>query len=37
MKQINNIVKLPKNAHIEGGDVVLDKNHIYRLLWTKRL
>ena len=29
MKQINNIVKLPKNAHIEGGDVVLDENHIF--------
>ena len=29
MKQINNNVKLPKNAHIEGGDVVLDENHIF--------
>jgi len=29
LKQINNVVKLPKNAHIEGGDVVLDKDHIF--------
>ena len=29
LKQINNIVKLPKNAHIEGGDVVLDEDHIF--------
>ena len=29
LKQIKNIVKLPKNAHIEGGDVVLDEDHIF--------
>ncbi len=29
LKQIKNIVKLPKNAHIEGGDVVLDNDHIF--------
>ena len=29
LKQIKNIVKLPKNAHIEGGDVVLDGDHIF--------
>ena len=29
MKNINNIVRLPKSAHIEGGDVVVDKNHVF--------
>ena len=29
LKNINNIVRLPKSAHIEGGDVVVDKNHVF--------
>ncbi len=28
-KKIKSTVKLPKNAHIEGGDVVLDDGHIF--------
>ena len=28
-KKIKNIIKLPKNAHVEGGDVVLDDGHIF--------
>ena len=29
LKQIKNVIKLPKNTHIEGGDVVLDNDHIF--------
>ena len=29
LNKIKNVVKLPKNAHIEGGDVVLDNDHIF--------
>ena len=29
LNQIKNVIKLPKNAHIEGGDVVLDNDHIF--------
>ena len=29
MKKINKIVKLPKNAHIEGGDVVVHKEYVF--------
>jgi len=29
LKNINNIVRLPKSAHIEGGDVVVDRDHVF--------
>ena len=29
LKKIKSVVKLPKNAHVEGGDVVLDDGHIF--------
>ena len=29
LKKINKIVKLPKSAHIEGGDVVVDKEYVF--------
>jgi len=29
MKKINKIVKLPKSAHIEGGDVVVHKEYVF--------
>ena len=29
LKKIKNVIKLPKNAHIEGGDVVLEEDHIF--------
>ena len=29
LKQIKNVIKLPKYAHIEGGDVVLDDDHLF--------
>ena len=29
LKKIKNVIKLPKDAHIEGGDVVLDDDNIF--------
>ena len=29
LKKIKNVIKLPKDAHIEGGDVVLDEDNIF--------
>ena len=29
LKNIDNVVRLPKSAHVEGGDVVIDKNYVF--------
>ncbi len=29
LKQLKNIIRIPKNCHVEGGDVVIDNNHVF--------
>jgi len=36
LKKIKNVIKLPKSAHIEGGDVVVDKNHVFIGYYNKK-
>ncbi len=36
LKNFKNVIKLPKDAHIEGGDVVVDKNHVFIGYYDKK-
>ena len=35
LNNIKNVIKLPKSAHIEGGDVVVTKDHVFRGYYDK--